>query len=279
MADYNMSNQQNAADFRAFHRAVRQRLLTDPGWVNWNRTNMKKKQDYLQTYRLGRYHNRFIETGANPFLDPPVKKAQQNIGMSCTKCNDSGKYCTGVAPAMCPQCAVAGFRKEDCVYLDDPLKLSVPSLYGQVAAGGGGAANAPIQPALPNRAGAGLAIRLPQGRGSPTGMENENNENENNNGVNTNASRDPNATQEEISKGRAKRQARRNQVARLEAASALNNLAAGRESAKAVQAMAKAAGGGGGGGGGGRKSRKRKNRKETRKQTRKQQKQKQVKRK
>ena len=265
-----MSNQQNAADFRAFHRAVRQRLLSDPGWVNWNRMNMKKRQDYLQTYRLGRYHNRFIETGANPFLDPPIKKAPQNIGMPCTKCNDLGKHCTGVAPAMCPQCAVAGFRKEDCVYLDDPLKLAMPASYGQVAAGGGGSvANAPIQPAVPNRAGAGLAIRLPKGRGSPTGMENENG-NENNNGVNTNASRDPNATEEEIAAGRAKRQARRNQAARLEAASALNNLAAGRESAKAVQAMAKAAGGGGGGvgGGGGKKSRKRKNRKQklTRKQ-------------
>ena len=275
-----MSNQQNAADFRAFHRAVRQRLLADPGWVNWNRMNMKKRQDYLQTYRLGRYHNRFIETGANPFLDPPVKKAPQNIGMSCTKCNDLGKHCTGVAPAMCPQCAVAGFKQADCVYLDDPLKLAMPAWYGQVAAGGGGSvaslANAPIQPARLGTAGAGLAIRLPKGRGSPTGMENEN-ANENNNGVNTNASRDPNATEEEIAAGRAKRQARRNQAARLEAASALNKFSVGRnesarfEAASSLSKFAsgrKAAGSGGGGGGGGKKSRKRKNRKQkfTRKQ-------------
>ena len=267
-----MSNQQNAADFRAFHRAVRQRLLADPGWVNWNRMNMKKRQDYLQTYRLGRYHNRFIETGANPFLDPPVKKAPQNIGMSCTKCNDLGKHCTGVAPAMCPQCAVAGFKQADCVYLDDPLKLAMPAWYGQVAAGGGGGsvANAPIQPARLGTAGAGLAIRLPSGKGSPTGfMEQE----AANNNVNSNASRDPNADEEAKAAGKEKKNKRRATVAKLLANSALtnnNNLAAGRESAKAVQAMAKAAGsgGGGGGGGGGKKSRKRKNRKQkfTRKQ-------------
>jgi hypothetical protein len=264
MADYNMSNPQNAAEFRAFHRAVRQRLLADPGWVNWNRMNMKKRQDYLQTYRLGRYHNRFIETGANPFLDPPVKKALQNIGMPCTKCNELGKHCTGVAPKICPQCAVAGFKQADCVYFNDALKLSVPAWYGQVAAGGG----APIQPAVPNRAGAGLAIRLPSGKGSPTGfMEQE----AANNNLNSNASRDPNADEEAKAAGKEKKNKRRATVAKLLANSALtnnDNLAAGNESAVAVQAMAKAAGGGGGGGGGGKKSRKRKNRKQklTRKQ-------------
>jgi hypothetical protein len=68
------------------------------------------------------------------------------------------------------------------------------------------------------------------------------------NEVNSNASRDPNATEAEIAAGKAKKQARRNKVARNLAASRLN---AGNESAKAVQAMAAAAGAGGGGGGGG----------------------------
>jgi hypothetical protein len=94
---------------------------------------------------------------------------------------------------------------------------------------------------------------------------NVNEENEENN-VNSNASRDPNATEEQIAAGRAKKQARRNKVARNLAASALNNLAAGNESAKAVQAMAKAAGAGG------KRSRKQKqkNLKRKQKQTRKQ---------
>jgi hypothetical protein len=241
--------------------AVRRRLLDQQNLKWW-----KGDKRVLSRENINQLRNEF-----NIFYNPYYQRfsnLRKSRSMPCTKCNDLGKHCTGVAPAMCPQCAVAGFRKEDCVYLDDPLKLAMPASYGQVAAGGGGSvANAPIQPAVPNRAGAGLAIRLPKGRGSPTGMENENG-NENNNGVNTNASHNPNATEEEIAAGRAKRQARRNQAARLEAASALNNLAAGRESAKAVQAMAKAAGGGGGGGGGGKKSRKRKNRKQklTRKQ-------------
>jgi hypothetical protein len=94
-------------------------------------------------------------------------------------------------------------------------------------------------------------------------MVNVNEENEENN-VNSNASRDPNATEEQIAAGRAKKQARRNKVARIVAESALNNLAAGNESAKAVQAMAKAAGG--------KRSRrqKQKNLKRKQKQTRKQ---------
>ena len=48
-----------------------------------------------------------------------------------------------------------------------------------------------------------------------------------------------------IAAGRAKKQKRRNNVARKVAESALDNMAAGNESAKAVQAMAKAAGAGG----------------------------------
>jgi hypothetical protein len=180
--------------------------------------------------------------------------------MSCEKCKELGKTCTGMAPNLCPQCAVAGLKPEDCVYLDDSLKLTVPAWYTRGAAGGGGggggggvasALNAPIQPAVPNRAGAGLAaIRRPTGRGSPTGIENENVNEENE--VNSNASRDPNATEAEIAAGKAKKQARRNKVARNLAASRLN---AGNESAKAVQAMAAAAGAGG--------KRKRKSRKQT----------------
>jgi hypothetical protein len=76
-------------------------------------------------------------------------------------------------------------------------------------------------------------------------MVNEENVNNEENNVNSNASRDPNATEEQIAAGRAKKQKRRNNVARKVAESALNNMAAGNESAKAVQAMAKAAGAGG----------------------------------
>jgi hypothetical protein len=163
---------------------------------------------------------------------------------------------------MCAQCAVDRLRPEECVY--SSLDLNLPAW---ASGGAGGAANAIIQPAQAGAGGAGLAIRVPVnvGRGSPTGMVNVNEENEENN-VNSNASRDPNATEEQIAAGRAKKQARRNKVARNLAASALNNLAAGNESAKAVQAMAKAAGAGG------KRSRKQKqkNLKRKQKQTRKQ---------
>jgi hypothetical protein len=139
---------------------------------------------------------------------------------------------------MCAQCAVDRLKPEECVY--SSLDLNLPAW---AAGGAGGAANAIIQPAQAGAGGAGLAIRIPEnvGRGSPTGMVNENEENEENN-VNSNASRNPNATEEQIAAGRAKKQARRNKVARIVAESALN---AGNESAKAVQAMAKAAGAGG----------------------------------
>ena len=263
-----MTKPQNAADYRTFHRVVRERLLANPGWLNWNRLGKAERQDWLTTYRLGRYGNRFIPTGTDPFAEPAsLPKSLPKVGMSCEKCKQLGKRCTGTAPNICPQCAVAGLKPEDCVYLDDSLKLTVPAWYTRGAAaggrgggggggGGGGVAsalNAPIQPAVPNRAGAGLAaIRRPTGRGSPTGMENENVNDENENGVNSNASRDPNATEAEIAAGKAKKQARRNRVARNLAASQLN---AGNESAKAVQAMAAAAGAGG--------KRKRKSRKQT----------------
>ena len=233
--------------------AVRQRLLLGQNLNWWKGDKTRLSQANINELRndFNIFYNPYSERFSN------LRKSRR---MPCTKCNDMGKFCTGVAPAMCPQCAVAGYSKEDCVYLDTPLELSAPAWYGrgQVAAGGGGAggaANAPIQPAVPNRGGAGLAaIRRPLGRGSPTGMENEENGNEEN--VNEVNSNDPNATEEEIAAGRAKRQARRNKVARnVAAASVLNNMASGNGSVKAVQAMAAAAGAGG--------KRKRKSRKQT----------------
>ena len=246
--------------------AVRQRLLVDQN-LNWwkgdkarlSRENINElRNEFNIEYRPR--HKRFYN------LRPQTQKSVSKVGgmPKCTNCINKGVVCSGPtnpSMQMCAQCAVDGLKPENCVYLDDSLKLSLPAWYGrgQVAAGGGGVAsalNAPIQPAVPNRAGAGLAaIRRPTGRGSPTGMENENVNEEN--GVNSNASRDPNATEAEIAAGKAKKQARRNKVARNLAASALNNMAAGNESAKAVQAMAAAAGAGAGG------KRKRKSRKQT----------------
>ena len=165
--------------------------------------------------------------------------------LRCNNCIRKGITCSGPTNPrmrMCVQCATAGLEEKDCVY--PQLNLELPAWAS--AGGAGGAANAVIQPAEAGAGGAGLAIRVPVnvGRGSPTGMVNEENVNEENE-VNSNASRDPYATEEQIAAGRAKKQKRRNNVAKKVAESALNNMAAGNESAKAVQAMAKAAGAGG----------------------------------
>jgi hypothetical protein len=242
--------------------AVRQRLLRQN--LNWWKGNNRElsqeninqlRNEFDIEYRYRRFYN----------LRPQNQKPSPKVGMMvrCDNCKRKGVKCSGPTNPkmrMCTQCAVDGVKPEECVY--SSFDLNLPAW-----AAGGAAANAIIQPAVPNRGGAGLAIRVPEnvGRGSPTGMVNVNEENEENN-VNSNASRDPNATEEQIAAGRAKKQARRNKVARNLAASALNNLAAGNESAKAVQAMAKAAGAGG------KRSRKQKqkNLKRKQKQTRKQ---------
>ena len=237
--------------------AVRQRLLRQN--LNWWKGNNRElsreninqlRNEFNIEYRHRRFYN----------LRPQTQKPSPQVGkMSrCDNCIKKGVVCSGPTNPkmrMCAQCAVDGVKPEECVY--SSLDLSLPAWASQ--------ANAIIQPARAGAGGAGLAIRIPQnvGRGSPTGMVNENNVNEDN-GVNSNASRDPNATEEEIAAGRAKKQARRNKVARNVAKSALNNMAAGNESAKAVQAMAKAAGAGG------KRSRKRKNLKRKQKFTRKQ---------
>ena len=228
--------------------AVRQRLLRQN--LNW----WKGNQQELSQENINQLRNEFdIEYRHRHFynLRAQNQKPSPKVGMMvrCDNCKRKGVKCSGPTNPkmrMCAQCAVDGVKPEECVY--SSLDLNLPA-WARSGGGGGGAANAIIQPAVPNRGGAGLAIRIPKnvGRGSPTGMVNEenvNNENDNN-GVNSNASRDPNATEEQIAAGRAKKQARRNKVARNVAASALNNLAAGNESAKAVQAMAKAAGAGG----------------------------------
>jgi len=226
--------------------AVRQRLLRQN--LNWwkgdkrelSRENINQlRNEFNIEYRHRRFYN----------LRAQNQKPLPKVGMlKCDNCIRKGVLCSGPTNPkmrMCAQCAVDRLKPEDCVYSSLDLNLPAWARSG----GGGGAANALIQPAQAGAGGAGLAIRIPQnaGRGSPTGMVNEenvNNENDNN-GVNSNASHDPNATEEQIAAGRAKKQARRNKVARNVAASALNNLAAGNESAKAVQAMAKAAGAGG----------------------------------
>ena len=224
--------------------AVRQRLLRQN--LNWwkgdkrelSRENINQlRNEFNIEYRHRRFYN----------LRPQTQKPLVKVGMlKCDNCIRKGVLCSGPTNPkmrMCAQCAVDRLKPEDCVY--SSLDLNLPAWAGGSA---GGAANALIQPAQAGAGGAGLAIRIPQnaGRGSPTGMVNEENvNNENDNGVNSNASRDPNATEEQIAAGRAKKQARRNKVARNVAASALVNLAAGNESAKAVGAMAKAAGAGG----------------------------------
>ena len=235
--------------------AVRKRLLRQN--LNWWKGNNRElsreninqlRNEFNIEYRHRRFYN----------LRAQSQKSSPKVGMlKCDNCIRKGVLCSGPTNPvlrMCAQCAVDGVKPEECVY--SSLDLSLPPLARE--------ANALIQPARAGAGGAGLAIRIPQnvGRGSPTGMVNENNVNEGN-GVNSNASRDPNATEEEIAAGRAKKQARRNRVARNVAASALN---AGNESAKAVQAMAKAAGAGG------KRSRKykRKNLKRKQKFTRKQ---------
>jgi hypothetical protein len=241
--------------------AVRQRLLRQNlNW--WKGNNGELSQENINQLRnefdIEYRHRRFYNLRAQS------QKSSPKVGMlKCDNCIRKGVLCSGPTNPrmrMCAQCAVDRLRPEECVY--SSLDLNLPAW---ASGGAGGAANAIIQPAQAGAGGAGLAIRVPVnvGRGSPTGMVNVNEENEENN-VNSNASRDPNATEEQIAAGRAKKQARRNKVARIVAESALNNLAAGNESAKAVQAMAKAAGG--------KRSRrqKQKNLKRKQKQTRKQ---------
>lgn len=220
--------------------AVRQRLLRQN--LNWwkgnngelSRENINQlRNEFDIEYRHRRFYN----------LRAQSQKSSPKVGMlKCDNCIRKGVLCSGPTNPrmrMCAQCAVDRLKPEECVY--SSLDLNLPAW---AAGGAGGAANAIIQPAQAGAGGAGLAIRIPEnvGRGSPTGMVNEENVNNEENNVNSNASRDPNATEEQIAAGRAKKQARRNKVARIVAESALN---AGNESAKAVQAMAKAAGAGG----------------------------------
>ena len=241
-------------------RAIRGRLLAQNlNWWKGDEELYDNNINYLRNvldieYRPGdkKFYNLLAQ---NQKSSPKVGKMSR-----CDNCIKKGVTCSGPTNPrmrMCVQCATAGLEEKDCVY--SLLNLNLPAWASQ--------ANAPIQPAVPNRNGVGLAIRVPLGRnggrGSPTGfIENvDDNEEYNENATNSNASRDPNATASQIARGRAKKQARRNKVARNVAESALNNMAAGNESAKAVQAMAKAAGGK-------RNSRKQKNRKQkfTRKQ-------------
>ena len=265
--------------------AVRQRLLRQN--LNWWKGNNRE----LSRENINQLRNEFdIEYRHRRFynLRAQNQKPSPKVGMlKCDNCKRKGVLCSGPTNPrmrMCAQCAIDRLKPEDCVYSSLDLNLPAWASGGAGGAGGGaggagrgaggagggaggaggGAANAIIQPAQAGAGGAGLAIRVPEnvGRGSPTGMVNEENVNNEENNVNSNASRDPYATEEQIAAGRAKKQKRRNNVARKVAESALNNLAAGNESAKAVQAMAKAAGA--------KRSRKQKNLKRKQKQTRKQ---------
>ena len=218
--------------------AVRQRLLRQN--LNWWKGNNRE----LSPENINQLRNEFnIEYRHRRFYNLRPLKVEKML--RCNNCIKKGITCSGPTNPrmrMCVQCATAGLEEKDCVY--PQLNLELPAWAS--AGGAGGAANAVIQPAEAGAGGAGLAIRVPVnvGRGSPTGMVNEENVNEENE-VNSNASRDPYATEEQIAAGRAKKQKRRNNVAKKVAESALNNMAAGNESAKAVQAMAKAAGAGG----------------------------------
>jgi len=231
--------------------AVRQRLLRQN--LNWWKGNKRRlSQDNINQLR-NEFNIEYRDENKRFYnLRAQTQKSPLKVGMlsRCDNCIRKNVKCSGPTNPvmrMCAQCAVDNLKPEECVY--SSLDLNLPAW----ARSGGG--DALIQPAQAGAGGAGLAIRIPQnvGRGSPTGMVNEENENDNNNGVNSNASRDPNATEEQIAAGRAKKQARRNKVARNVAASALVNLAAGA-------------------GAGGKRSRtnKRKNLKRKQKQTRKQ---------
>lgn len=239
-------------------RAIRGRLLAQNlNWWKGDEELYDNNINYLRNvldieYRPGdkKFYNLLAQN----------QKPSPKVGMMsrCDNCIKKGVTCSGPTNPrmrMCVQCATAGLEEKDCVY--SLLNLNLPAWASQ--------ANAPIQPAVPNRNGAGLAIRVPlgrnEGRGSPTGFMENVEEEYNENATNSNASRDPKATAEQVARGRAKKEARRKKVANNLAKSALNNMAAGNESAKAVQAMAKAAGGK-------RNSRKQKNRKQkfTRKQ-------------
>ena len=221
--------------------AVRQRLLRQN--LNW-----WKGDKELSPENINQLRNEFnIEYRHRRFYNLRPLKVEKML--RCDNCIKKGITCSGPTNPrmrMCVQCATAGLEEKDCVY--PQLNLELPAWAS--AGGAGGAANAVIQPAEAGAGGAGLAIRVPLSRnerkGSPTGfMEDVDEEEYNENETNSNASRDPKATAEQVARGRAKKEARRKKVANNLAKSALNNMAAGNESAKAVQAMAKAAGAGG----------------------------------
>jgi hypothetical protein len=224
--------------------AVRQRLLRQN--LNWWKGNNRE----LSPENINQLKNEFkieYRPADKKFYNLRALKVEKML--RCNNCIKKGVTCSGPTNPrmrMCVQCATAGLEEQDCVY--PQLNLELPAWAS--AGGAGGAANAVIQPAEAGAGGAGLAIRIPlarnEGKGSPTGfMEDVNEEEYNENATNSNASRDPTATAEQVARGRAKKEARRKKVANNLAKSALNNMAAGNESAKAVQAMAKAAGAGG----------------------------------
>ena len=224
--------------------AVRQRLLRQN--LNWWKGNNRE----LLPENINQLRNEFkieYRPADKKFYNLRPLKVEKML--RCDNCIKKGVTCSGPTNPrmrMCVQCATAGLEEKDCVY--PQLNLELPAWAS--AGGAGGAANAVIQPAEAGAGGAGLAIRVPlsrnEGKGSPTGfMEDVDEEEYNENATNSNASRDPTATAEQVARGRAKKEARRKKVANNLAKSALNNMAAGNESAKAVQAMAKAAGAGG----------------------------------
>ena len=224
--------------------AVRQRLLRQN--LNWWKGNNRE----LSPENINQLRNEFkieYRPADKKFYNLRPLKVEKML--RCNNCIKKGVTCSGPTNPrmrMCVQCATAGLEEKDCVY--PQLNLELPAWA--TAGGAGGAANAVIQPAKAGAGGAGLAIRVPlsrnEGKGSPTGfMEDVDEEEYNENATNSNASRDPTATAEQVARGRAKKEARRKKVANNLAKSALNNMAAGNESAKAVQAMAKAAGAGG----------------------------------
>ncbi len=194
MEQYDLKNPANRDEYIEFHRAVRKRLIRNPEWLNWNDMNNTNIKNLEKQYGLTR--------NGRQFKPKPIIVSDKNRRMACVRCRELGQLCTGEAPQMCPQCAVAGLEAKDCVY--ESLNLKLPSWYSPVAV---------IQPAKPSLAGAGVAVPVgPAAAGGFSPIERNANSDNDNNNTNNNANLDPSSPPEEKRKATAKRKARWNAV-------------------------------------------------------------------
>jgi hypothetical protein len=193
MEQYDLKNPANRDEYIRFHQAVRKRLIRNPEWLNWNDMNNSNIQNLEKQYGITR--------NGRQFKPKPIIVSDKNRRMACVRCRELGQLCTGEAPQMCPQCAVAGLEAKDCVY--ESLNLKLPLWYSPVAV---------IQPAKPSLAGAGVAVPVgPAAAGGFSPIE-RNANSDNNNNTNNNANLDPSSPPEEKRKATAKRKARWNAV-------------------------------------------------------------------